>query len=202
MSSKISGVTLTWNSATYLPRLLSNIVPYVDEMLVIDEGSTDDTRLIAAEYGCRFFVNTNKFHFADKRNFGIQMAKNEWVLMLDDDEYLPVEAYPYLRSLISQPDFVRQYHAVKFPRQNFVDKKLRTEAGDDLQVRLFRHFCRWIYAVHEELVGWREAFVSPYAIVHDKTTVDVTSDHEMYAVIEAMGIDVLLPEVVPHDCAV
>lgn len=59
-----------------------------DELVVVDSGSTDRTREIAAECGARVLVNRPFPGFAAQRQFAVDQARNDWVLCLDADERL------------------------------------------------------------------------------------------------------------------
>jgi glycosyltransferase involved in cell wall biosynthesis len=68
---------------------LESVRGLAGEMIVVDTGSTDRTRAIAAEYGAE--VNLFDFQFVDfagARNYAIGRARGEWILMLDADETL------------------------------------------------------------------------------------------------------------------
>jgi glycosyltransferase involved in cell wall biosynthesis len=68
---------------------LESVRGLAGEMIVVDTGSTDRTRAIAAEYGAE--VHLFDFHFVDfaaARNCAIGRARGEWILMLDADETL------------------------------------------------------------------------------------------------------------------
>ena len=60
-------------------------VPFSDDVVVIDDYSTDKTAVIASELGARVYKRKLD-GFASQKNFGIEKAKNDWVLILDADE--------------------------------------------------------------------------------------------------------------------
>lgn len=82
----VSAVVIAKNEAINLPRCLASL-GWCDEVVVIDDHSTDDSPAIAAQHGAH--VLTHKFEsFAAQRNWALDEAglQNEWVLMLDADE--------------------------------------------------------------------------------------------------------------------
>ena len=86
MTVPISAVILTRNEAENIVRCLQSL-DWVDEILVVDDGSTDDTVSLAKASGAR--VVDHAFEsFAKQRNWVLNegQLRNEWVLMLDADE--------------------------------------------------------------------------------------------------------------------
>ena len=82
----ISAVVLSHNEAANLPRCLRALRDCA-EIVVVDDGSTDDSRRIAAACGARV-VEHPFVSFADQRNWAMEQAglRHDWVLHLDADE--------------------------------------------------------------------------------------------------------------------
>jgi tetratricopeptide (TPR) repeat protein len=72
----------------FLPGCLASLQGKVDDIIVVDTGSTDDTRLIAAEFGARTFHFDWIDDFAAARNCGLDEVRADWVLYIDADERL------------------------------------------------------------------------------------------------------------------
>lgn len=85
----ISAVVLSHNEAANLPRCLRALRGCA-EIVVVDDGSTDDSPRIAAEGGARVVVHPFA-SFADQRNWAMDQAglRHDWVLHLDADEVVP-----------------------------------------------------------------------------------------------------------------
>jgi GT2 family glycosyltransferase len=90
----VSVVLPTWNRAYVLPRAVESVLaqgyPHI-ELLVVDDGSTDDTAAVAARYGAkvRYLARPNG-GVAAARNTGLAAVRGEFVALLDsDDEWLP-----------------------------------------------------------------------------------------------------------------
>lgn len=78
------------NEEQNLPRLLSSVQGLVDEIVVLDGGSTDRTAEVARELGAT--VHTRPFtNHADQKNFAASLAANDWIFLLDADEELSPE---------------------------------------------------------------------------------------------------------------
>jgi len=82
---KLSCYILTRNSDRRLEEVLSSIVDAVDELVILDSGSTDQTQSIAETYGARFHFREFD-DFRSQRNFALSLCKHDWVLELDSDE--------------------------------------------------------------------------------------------------------------------
>jgi hypothetical protein len=85
-----------------LPGCLEAVKGVVDEMIVVDTGSTDDTVAIAERFGARVVHFPWNGSFADARNVSIDHATCDWVMYLDADEHLMPEDAPRLRELLTK----------------------------------------------------------------------------------------------------
>lgn len=94
---KISAVVHTYNSERHLEECLSALEVF-DEILVIDMESSDCTVDIANSHGARVIIKERSEHRLPEayRNFGLQAAKYDWVLLVNDDEIVPMELADYL----------------------------------------------------------------------------------------------------------
>ena len=93
----ISAVVLSHNEAANLPRCLRALRDCA-EIVVVDDGSTDDSPRIAAESGARVAVHPFA-SFADQRNWAMDQAglRHDWVLHLDADEVVTPEGLAEIR---------------------------------------------------------------------------------------------------------
>lgn len=89
------------NESYFLERCLSAAREFVDEIVVVDTGSTDNTREIASRFTDRVLDYQWHDHFADARNYSIQHASGDWVIVLDADEVIEPGHWRELRSLIA-----------------------------------------------------------------------------------------------------
>lgn len=100
---KVSVLVLTFNEERNIAACLGAL-DGIDDVLVVDSGSTDRTRALAEERGAR--VLTRSFdNFANQRNFGLELGElqHEWVLHLDADEVVTPEFLAALESLVPEP---------------------------------------------------------------------------------------------------
>jgi|GEM_PF-2763961 len=183
MQFKISGLAIVQNDEKYVARMLQSIMPLVDEMIVLDGGSTDNTAVICKEEGALVVPRTFTGHYGDLRNEAIVLSKYPWILMLDADEYLDEDFVHLLPELVRD----KRYDAYALARKNIIDGKEVGE-GKDFQLRLFRRYCRWIYAVHEELVGFKAKRELDCGIIHSKDSEKYKVRNESYADISRVNI--------------
>ena len=158
---RISLCMIVRDEATTLGRCLASAAPAVDEIVVVDTGSRDDTTAVATAHGARVLHAAWTDDFAAARNTALDAARGDWVLSLDADEELPpatASALPALVASCSAPGLL-------VPIQNRNDR-----GGVDSvhqAIRLFRRLPahRWTGAVHEQM-RVRGPAVATVPIVH------------------------------------
>lgn len=82
---KISVVIITQNEEDKIRNAINSSIKIADEIVVIDGGSTDNTITIAKDLGCKVFCNPWP-GYAKQRNFGANVAENNWIFFIDSDE--------------------------------------------------------------------------------------------------------------------
>jgi tetratricopeptide (TPR) repeat protein len=85
-----------------LPRCLAAVVDAVDEIVIVDTGSSDRTIEIARSFGAQVIEREWTGSFADARNVSFDAATGDWLMYLDADEVLVGEDAPLLRSLTTR----------------------------------------------------------------------------------------------------
>lgn len=88
MKSTIALVMIVKNEERTLKRCLESAINYVDEVIIVDTGSSDNTKQIASDFGAKIFDYTWQQDFAAARNFALTKSTSEWNLILDADEYI------------------------------------------------------------------------------------------------------------------
>jgi tetratricopeptide (TPR) repeat protein len=94
------------NEAERLERCLASVADFVDEMVVLDTGSSDATVAIAERCGAVVHHISWPGDFAPARNAALEHVRGDWVLVLDADEQLLAEAREPLRQLMAQQDLL------------------------------------------------------------------------------------------------
>jgi tetratricopeptide (TPR) repeat protein len=92
------------NEAVRLEACLASVAGFVDEIVVVDTGSDDDTVAIARRLGATVHEIAWPGDFAPARNLALEWVQGDWVLVLDADERLRSEAREPLRQLMAEPE--------------------------------------------------------------------------------------------------
>ncbi len=86
-------VAICKNEEKDLPAFIDNLLPWVDEIVIIDDGSVDSSRKIIQSFGAKVRLVESKMEsetgFAGLRNIGIDNATSDWLLHADIDERIP-----------------------------------------------------------------------------------------------------------------
>jgi hypothetical protein len=85
MTARLSLTMIVKNEAATLGRCLSSVRDLVDEIVVVDTGSCDNTKDIARQHGARIFDFPWCDNFTAARNEAIRQATGQWLLWLDAD---------------------------------------------------------------------------------------------------------------------
>lgn len=146
---------------TYLRRCLESVRSQVDEIIVVDTGSADSTLSIAGEYGAHIFTYEWDKDFAAARNFSIQKAKSNYILVLDADEY--IDEKTNLQEVIKGK---KDFYIINF--KNYMDGGY---VSKHQAIRLFKNNINLKYygKIHEHLnIGDFENLTSEFAdfVIH------------------------------------
>lgn len=98
MTEPLSCYILTKNSERYLDEVLQPLTQAVDDLIIVDSGSTDRTLQIAQKHNARV-VSRPFDNFKKQRNFALEQCKHRWVLSLDSDEVPDQELIELLKQL-------------------------------------------------------------------------------------------------------
>ncbi len=139
------------NEEEYLPRCLASVQGVVDEIIIVDTGSTDRTVEIARSFGAKVFHHPWRGDFSEARNVSLEHATGDWILFLDADEELVEEDRDKLRDLLHD----RINEGFYLSEINFVGEQPGMEAVVNMAFRLFRNRkeYRFTGAIHEQIVA-------------------------------------------------
>ncbi len=130
----ISVVINTYNADLHLEKVFECVKDF-DESVICDMGSTDRTIEIAQKFNCRILDHEKLRIVEPARNFAIQSAANEWVLLLDADEIIGDDLKLKLYEFQKNQDGNTM---LAIPRKNYFLGKLMRAAYPDYVYRFFR----------------------------------------------------------------
>ncbi|MDQ0194843.1 glycosyltransferase [Paenibacillus wynnii] len=144
----ISLCMITKNEERFLMDCLNSVKDAIDEIIIVDTGSTDRTCEIALSFGAKIYHRPWEQDFAAPRNFGIDRAKGQWILILDADETL--EASVTIRQMVT--DAEKDIEGFLMNICNYSDDA-KSLIEQSVGLRLFRNQPRFRYfgALHEQL---------------------------------------------------
>lgn len=99
---KVSGVVLSYNRADIIETCLKALW-FVDELIVVDKSSTDGTAELAAKIADRVIIEPWKPLGEDSRESAVAACSHDWVVCMDDDECLSVEAGRFIQQELDAP---------------------------------------------------------------------------------------------------
>ncbi|UCG61972.1 MAG: tetratricopeptide repeat protein [Candidatus Zixiibacteriota bacterium] len=103
-SATISVCMIVKNEEKLLPGCLESVRDWVDEIVIVDTGSTDRTVEIAESFGARIFHQLWEGNFSKHRNYSLEQATCDWVFIIDADERFVQEDIAEIRRLINQDE--------------------------------------------------------------------------------------------------
>lgn len=149
---RISACLIVKNEEAMLPDCLRSLADITDEIVVVDTGSTDNTRTLAREFGCTVVETEWQNDFAKARNTALQHATGAWILSIDADER--VLTRNALRRTVENANTDIGGYLV-----DVVSPTLRSDGNTDTfstsMVRLFRNdeHIRFAGAIHEQIAS-------------------------------------------------
>lgn len=158
----ISLCMIVKDEADFLPRCLQAAVSLVQEMIIIDTGSTDHTPYIARAYGATVFHYPWSNDFAAARNEAIRQAHEPWILMIDADEVLDPHTWTTdtVAPLINQTSINGYYVKLAHTEEPLSEPlQQRSIMAVDMSCRLFRRASQHQYRgrIHEDIAPSIEA---------------------------------------------
>ncbi|MFD0587896.1 glycosyltransferase [Paenibacillus sp. GCM10027627] len=176
--NSISLCLIVKNEEDSLGRCLSSVQEAVDEIIIVDTGSTDRTKEIAASFGAVIYDFEWIDDFAAARNFAFQQATQTFILWLDADDVIEEEDLIRLKALKEENlpyDSISMNYHLTFDQAGKPLYSLRRN-------RLVRRSMgfRWIGPVHEYLAVAGRIYHSDVAVTHRKERVHTDRNLRIY----------------------
>lgn len=167
---KLSLCMIVKNEESNLTRCLESVEDFVDEMIVMDTGSTDRTVEIAQEFGAEVPSFPWCDNFSTARNAALKYITGDWVLVLDADEVLNPKIIPQIRQIMTDENAL----VINFLRHEIG----ALQSPYSLVSRLFRHHPR----LH---------FTRPYHAIIDDCAAKILKEEPHWKVVAIPTIGIL-----------
>lgn len=177
------------NESAVLRNCLDSLRDIMDEIIIVDTGSTDDTKKIAAEYTPYVYDYVWHDDFAAARNFAFSKATGDYIYSADADEVLDTANQDKLkvlkRALLPEVEIVQMIYVTEqlnHPTENFVR---------DMRPKLFKRLRRftWIEPIHETISLDPVVYDSDIEILHRPQGSHSSRDFDVFEkVIQEKGI--------------
>lgn len=150
------------NERVHIPTTIAQFYHVVNDILVVDGGSDDDSVEWAERMGARIIQRPFDNDFSAQKNFAIENLDTDWVYFHDPDERLEptlLEILPMLTTIEGQEFLMKAdiippnkdfFDCFGIARKNFIDG-VQTPVYPDYQYRLFVKYCRFKGKVHEQI---------------------------------------------------
>ncbi|MGV3524812.1 MAG: tetratricopeptide repeat protein [Candidatus Sericytochromatia bacterium] len=146
------------NEEAFLRQCLESVQHIVDEMVIVDTGSTDGTRAIAEDFGARVLDFTWTGNFAEARNQSLRAATGDWILVLDADEVVSPENIMAVKALMREPQPQPTGYQLKI--RNLSQQANDVDVVEHYMMRLFPNLPMLEFKgmIHEQLVSTDPGF--------------------------------------------
>ena len=184
----ISLCMIVKNEEAVLARCLDSIADLMDEIIIVDTGSTDHTKEIAAKYTSDIYDFTWSGNFADARNYSFSKATCQYIYCADADEVLDAENrakfHLLKKGLLPEIDIVQMYYCNQLSYNTIYnyDKEYRPK----LYKRL-RTFT-WFNPIHETVSLEPVIYDSDIEIQHKPTGLHASRDLKAFEKLYTDGI--------------
>lgn len=158
---------ITKNEQENIERCLKSLMPYEMEIIVVDTGSTDNTKDIVQRYTDKVFDFEWCDDFAAAKNFAISKTSNDYIIMLDSDEYIDkFEESELIRTIGNNSDKVGRIQIKNVFKKTNPCKESREWVSRIFNKKSYHYEGR----IHEQIVRYDgkeyDTFQAPVTIIH------------------------------------
>ena len=173
---RISLCMIAKDEEQFLEGCLSSVKGFVDEMVVVDTGSSDRTVEIAERFGARVYHHPWENDFSKHKNQAISYANGDWIFVMDADEQLKEDSGPVIRKATVNQNI----DAILVTIVSYFNN--RASQSWESKVRIFRNkpSIRYEGIVHEQLTGYGFPRTYPVCLTHYGYDLDKASLREKH----------------------
>lgn len=160
------------NESKNLKSCLSKVADFVDEIIIVDTGSNDNTKTIASEFTDKIYDFKWCNDFSKARNFSVYKASNDWILVLDGDEFVTEFYRQGLDKFINNSLNINKIGRIQ--RSNVMEDSDGNKKYIERVNRLFnRNYFHYEGIIHEQIVALNGKN-------YETEKVDITAEHVGY----------------------
>lgn len=167
------------NEEKVLERCLKSVADLCDEIVIVDTGSTDSTKSIAAKYTSHVYDFEWCDDFSAARNFAFSKCSCDYIYSADADEYLDEDNRIQFKNLISVLD-----PAVEIVQMHYYEPGISDvlNSKSEYRPKLFKRLraFRWIDPVHETVAADPLVFDSDVVITHEPAELHTSRDFSIF----------------------
>ncbi|MBP5185024.1 MAG: glycosyltransferase family 2 protein [Lachnospiraceae bacterium] len=184
----VSVCMIVKNEENVLERCLESLKELADELIVVDTGSTDGTKAIAAKYTDKVYDFAWIDDFAAARNFAFSKATCDYIYSADADEVLDIQNIARFKALKRDLDETG-YEMVQFWYCNQLEHNTTYNFDKELRPKLYKRVrtFEWVDPVHETVRMEPTVFDSNIEIIHKPEKPHGTRDFAIFEKVIAKG---------------
>lgn len=154
------------NEQEVLDRCLNSVKDFVDEIIIVDTGSSDTTKMVAKKYTDKIFDFEWCNDFSKARNYAIQFATGEYIMWLDADDVVPQKTINYLLSI--KDNMCADVYMLKYDIAFWNNKPIFSYYRE----RIIKNcsLCKFVGAVHECIVPFGKVEKLDCCVQHHRIT--------------------------------
>ncbi|RSK28619.1 glycosyltransferase [Bacillus sp. HMF5848] len=153
MKPYISLCMIVKNEEKVLRRCLDSVKNIIEEIIIVDTGSTDNTKQIALDYATEVFDYKWNNNFADARNFAQSKANGKWIIFLDADEFVYSQNLINKINEMKEIEKTKKYDAFVVEQVNFIGNS-GEQVTNCSTIRIYKNdsSIKFYRAIHEQLI--------------------------------------------------
>ena len=138
------------DEAKTLERCLNSVKSFINEIIIVDTGSKDETKIIASRFNAKIYDFKWINDFSAARNFSFSKATSDYIMWLDGDDYINDDDIRKIKLLLENMDDSYDYVSAEYILARNNEGKVTTSLRRN---RIVKRKCRfiWIGNVHEYL---------------------------------------------------
>jgi len=161
-NNRIALVMIVKNEEAKLARCLDSAAPYIDEIIIVDTGSNDKTKIVAESYGARVYDYEWDNHFGHARNYALDKSTANWNLILDADEWITEINMVQLRRFMLEGDKLGRIQIL-----NEIESDGERQVHRGYITRFISANTRFTGRIHEQADSSKQRVHVPITVQHD-----------------------------------